>query len=116
MRGKYVRTPEIRAKIASTLKAKGCKPPPHSMFGENNPAWKGDSAGYVPKHAWINRHGGKPKNCSHCGTTKAKKFEWANVSGNYKRDLNDWIRLCTKCHHKMDRIQERGWITKKTCV
>ena len=64
--------------------------------------WKGENAGYVSKHKWVSKHKGKPSLCEHCGTTEAKRFEWANVSGEYKRELDDYIRLCKSCHNKYD--------------
>lgn len=81
--------------------------------GENHYEWKGDKASYSSIHVWVSRRKGKPRLCEHCGTTTSKKFEWANISGNYKRVLSDWVRLCTKCHHHHDKIAVRGWITKK---
>jgi len=33
----------------------------------------------------------------------AKRYEWALRKGReYKRDVNDFIQLCTSCHHKYD--------------
>ena len=69
---------------------------------EKHHCWKGDKVGYSAMHDWIIRQKGRPKICEHCGTTTAKKFEWANVSGEYKREISDWIRLCTKCHIAFD--------------
>lgn len=45
---------------------------------------------------------GKPSLCEDCGTTTAKKFEWANLTGRYD-DINDYKRLCTSCHSKFDK-------------
>ena len=75
--------------------------------------WKGEDGIYSTHHQWVKRRLGKPSLCEHCGTTEAKRFEWANKSGQYKRDLSDWMRLCTSCHHKYDRISERGWATRR---
>ena len=75
--------------------------------GEKNKAWKGDRVKYRALHYWVEQWKGKPKKCEKCGTKKAKKYEWANVSGKYKRTLSDWIRLCTGCHLKMDFTEER---------
>ena len=72
------------------------------ISGKNNGHWKGENASYSSKHKWVTNHFGKPKKCEHCGTTTAKKFEWANISQLYKRIRKDWIRLCTKCHQKQD--------------
>ena len=74
--------------------------------GNKNYWWKGDKVGYFSLHHWIEGNYGKPKICSHCGTTTAKRFEWANISGKYKRDIKDFVRLCTKCHRKFDNNRQ----------
>ena len=70
---------------------------------EKNPIWAGDKVKRVALHQFVYSRLGKPKLCEHCKTTKAKRFDWANKSRKYKRDLNDWIRLCRSCHIKYDR-------------
>jgi len=78
-------------------------------FGEEHHLWKGENGSKATKHAWVKSRLGKPNKCEHCGTTSAKKFEWANKSGQYKRDLTDWLRLCTRCHvfyDKKDNLKE----------
>src|SRR5712691_3304140 len=67
--------------------------------GERHYEWAGSTASYVAIHLWISKIAGRPSLCEHCGTTTAKKFEWANISGQYKRERSDWVRLCTRCHH-----------------
>lgn len=69
----------------------------------NSSNWVGDNVGYGALHDWVRKYKGTPSLCEHCGTSHAKKFEWANKSHEYLRDLDDWIRLCTKCHRKYDR-------------
>ena len=105
----YKATNEHRRKISDALKGKTPKnfaemqkkgwaiPRP---TGENNPCWKGDDVGYHALHAWVQRELGTPKKCVRCGTTKAKRYEWANISREYKRNLSDWERLCVSCHRK----------------
>ncbi len=68
--------------------------------------WKGDDVGYASLHSWVRRHKGKPNDCKKCGKDKSR-YEWANISREYKRDLDDWVSLCTSCHqyadyHKLD--------------
>lgn len=75
--------------------------------GEESPAWKGDSIKLGGLHVWVERVLGKPKKCSHCGTTNAKRYDWANISRKYHRDVNDWMRLCRKCHIKYDGSKNR---------
>src|SRR3990167_1845893 len=55
--------------------------------------FKKDNPGYDALHEWVERWAGKPRKCDNCGTTEAKRFDWANKSGKYLRDLTDWIRL-----------------------
>lgn len=86
----------ICQKVLTNYGTKHCKQhqPPNN--------WKGDKASYYAVHAWVARHRGRPQKCEHCGTTEKKKYQWANKSHEYKRDLNDWIRLCVPCHKKYD--------------
>lgn len=51
---------------------------------------------------------GTPKKCEGCGLSEQPNgmngnyFEWANVSGKYRRRRSDWKRLCIPCHKKFD--------------
>lgn len=75
------------------------------MRGDKNPSWKGDKVGYHGIHDWIAKERGKPQLCELCGSNHKQKYEWANRSRKYKRDTNDWIRLCVYCHRKADYHQ-----------
>lgn len=68
--------------------------------------WKGDTVGYTGLHAWVRRQLGTPKECEHCDKDGlvGRKIHWASKSGEYKRDVDDWIRLCASCHSKYDKI------------
>lgn len=75
--------------------------------GEDNPFWKGDKVGYHGIHIWIRKQLGKPLFCEHCKTSDTtKKYQWANRSGQYKRDVADWMRLCLSCHKKFDLVEK----------
>jgi len=69
-------------------------------------AWKGDKAGYKAIHIWIRKNKPKPQFCEKCKKNKPKQI--ANISGEYKRDINDYKWLCCKCHIKMDKIGEKS--------
>lgn len=95
----------------------------HIKREEQSPNWKGDNVGKAALHGWVERNKGKPRKCEHCQTTKTKQYDWANVSQEYKRELDDFIRLCRSCHAKYDyktrlpkwqkAVQERhGWKIK----
>lgn len=64
--------------------------------------FKGTFNEYTALHNWVRKHRGKPMLCEDCGRSDKKIYEWANVSGEYKKDLSDWKRLCKTCHHKFD--------------
>ena len=70
--------------------------------GEKNPNWKGGDAGYDALHKWVYRHKGKPQKCESCGSSDKGVYHWANKSGKYRRNLNDWKRLCASCHRLED--------------
>jgi hypothetical protein len=71
--------------------------------GAANHAWRGDDAGYAAMHLRVETSRGKPRLCEDCGSTTAKLYEWANVTGHYD-DVNDYRRLCASCHKKFDGI------------
>lgn len=71
--------------------------------GKKNPFWKGSKVSYSGLHKWLARHYGYPERCDMCGTKDSKRYEWANISKKYKRNIKDFKRLCRKCHIKFDR-------------
>lgn len=77
--------------------------------GETNVAWVGDKIQKDSLHCWIGREWGNPKKCDICGTTESPKFEWSNKNHTYKRNREDWQRLCKKCHVHYD-IEYNGYI------
>lgn len=76
--------------------------------GSVNPKWVGESVTYSPLHSWVRRWNGKACRCEVCGLDrvpegKTRYFQWANISGEYRRDLNDFFQLCVKCHKEYDK-------------
>lgn len=74
----------------------------NSKFGPDHHMWQAEKVSYSAIHAWVTRHKGSPQKCEHCQTTEPRKYEWANIDHKYKRDLDDYIRLCTSCHRQYD--------------
>lgn len=93
---------------------KGNKVP--QITGKKHFAWKGDNVSYGSLHDWVSAHLGRPNKCSHCGREDLCRYEWANISGEYKRNLKDWIRLCKKCHMKMDKVNEKMWKVRRGII
>lgn len=77
-----------------------------SKEGNKNYCWKGDNVGYQALHGWVKKVLGKPTTCEYCGKTGLTGYQinWANKSGLYLRNVNDWLRLCYHCHRKYDGI------------
>lgn len=76
--------------------------------GETRYNWKGEKARYSAKHKWIVREYGQPTACELCKKSNltGRQIHWANKTGEYARKIEDWIRLCRKCHSLYDR--EKG--------
>jgi len=84
------------------------------LAGEKHYKWKGGEVGYHALHSWIIREFGKATKCenkdcvyprknnANSWVRGARRYEWANISGEYKRDMKDFIQLCPSCHRKYD--------------
>lgn len=97
----------IATLIAFVKSEKGKKILGATRLGVKNYGWKGEKAvhfikGYYGLHSWIIRKMGRPIYCEQCKRCDRKKYEWANISHKYKKDLNDWARLCSSCHKLYD--------------
>lgn len=78
-----------------------------SQKGKLSNNWKGDEATYNSIHHWIRDTYGRPTQCEFCkGHFSGRKIEWANKSGDYKRDRDDWLRLCARCHKAFEKTIE----------
>lgn len=72
------------------------------LKGIKSPKWKGINAKLCAKHKWLDRNYGQPRFCEFCLTITANRYDWANISGFYKRDRFDYKRLCRSCHQLYD--------------
>ncbi len=76
--------------------------------GKNNPQWKGDKVSYRAIHMWMQNNYGKADVCEGKDCKRITQYyEWANISGKYKRNIKDWIKLCKSCHMLMDNKKRR---------
>jgi len=74
------------------------------IIGDKHHNWQGEFTSYRSMHRWVVRQKGQPTKCEHCkidGLT-GHKIHWANIDHKYKRNTDDYIRLCVKCHGKFD--------------
>ena len=72
--------------------------------GKKNPSWKGGDVKYGSLHDYVKSKKLAPKYCDECG--EDKPLDLANISGEYKRDLDDWRYICRKCHMNEDGRSE----------
>jgi len=105
-----VGTTAPRGKTKGDFCSRSCK-----NLGKYNPAWRESGikkvdwnkykGGYRGLHARVQKMLGELDTCEMCGKSelRGKKIHWANKSGEYKEEPNDWIRLCAKCHKSYDR-------------
>lgn len=75
-------------------------------IGPLSSRWKGEAASYSAKHSWLSRNYGKATFCENDIKHESSRFEWANISGEYRRDRSDYKRVCRACHAKMDMKKE----------
>lgn len=80
--------------------------------GSENPRWKGDAAKYAAQHHWIRSHKTKTGICEECqrdlGPNGPRGTQWANISGDYRRDVDDFRELCPPCHRRFDVSRRRA--------
>jgi len=70
------------------------------VSGEKNPFWHGDIVGYNSLHDWAKRRKEKPDVCEMCNWFEP--IHLSNISGEYKRDIDDFQWLCRDCHRIYD--------------
>lgn len=69
---------------------------------------------YSMIHKWVNKNKGRIKACERCGLSDPnRRYEWANISGVYDRDLNNYERLCVPCHRKKDGTDKIYMFSKR---
>lgn len=79
--------------------------------GKNHHAWK-EKPSYIALHVWVGRKYGNPSHCARCGIEGKRvirkdgrtrwTIQWANKSGEYRRNIDDFVGLCQKCHFYND--------------
>lgn len=69
-------------------------------YGSEHANWKGDKVGYSRLHAWVRQNKPEPKYCVDCKSNPPKDL--ANISQEYKRNIDDWEYLCRRCHMLKD--------------
>lgn len=112
---KQIISPETREKMRQTMLGKKPKNLDwlHSFNkGEKHGNWKGDNVKHAALHSWVYRWKEKATHCLHCkATSEEKRLTWANIDHKYRRNLDDFIPLCYKCHQAYD-VKYNNWRIK----
>lgn len=70
--------------------------------------YNGKKYAYSTIHNWLHNNYGSATKCENSKCLKrSKRFNWANISGEYRRDLKDWEQLCVSCHRLKDYTEEQ---------
>lgn len=76
-------------------------------YGKNHGNWKGSEIKYFSLHTWMKRTYGLASICEN-NNTHIGRFQWANISGKYKRERKDFKMLCVSCHRLFDYEKKYG--------
>lgn len=111
-------SPEHKAKIIARLLGHSVsketrKKIADAQMGDKHWNWKGENVKYRRLHGWLVLRYGKANHCEHCRRLDAKVYDWANISGEYKRNVSDYIQLCRSCHIAFDDTPEKKIARRK---
>jgi len=89
--------------------------------GQKHSNWRGGKTKlpYSPiirsAHFWLRRHYGRACRCDLNSTHISTVYDWANISGQYKKELGDWLMLCHSCHYWFDHPdippEKQAWLS-----
>ena len=100
----YRNNPQKRIEISNKMKAiwDSGRHKVNHLKGQSHPNWKGSKAKYYAIHEWARKQKPLPfpPICQRCG--KDTKLVVSNISGEYKRDLNDYEWVCQSCNMNYD--------------
>lgn len=90
--------------------SKTCSNRANAKTGKDNPTWT-EEPKYNAIHAWVREYKEPMVECSRCGESgEDTVLHWANVDHEYRRNLDDYICLCVKCHCEYDRkFNNKRW-------
>lgn len=103
---KKISTNHARPMLGKKLSEEAKRKLIESNSKEKHWNWKGDAVGYNGVHTWGRKNKPKPDVCEMCNDREPRNL--ANVSGEYKRDIGDYMWLCVQCHRSFDNQIKNG--------
>jgi hypothetical protein len=103
----YKLSAETKARIGAASRGRTHSSESRAKMGRSDslhPRWS-DNPSYEALHKRIRKRKSKTGICERCG--RSIKTEFANISGKYMDDINDFIELCKLCHVRFDKEQGR---------
>jgi hypothetical protein len=111
----HIISPETARKIGEANRGRPVSPETRELIrsrriglaaGPNHYGWKGERVSYSGLHHWVGKNKVKTGICEDCrqdvGNKGRRGTQWANISGEYRRDLDDFRELCPPCHRRFD--------------
>jgi len=93
------------------------KQPNNGQFKKTGSMQKSNSRIYKNAHRFIKRKRGMPQECEVCKTNdKSVRYEWSNVDHKYRQKVEDFTRMCTKCHWHYDFEHNLRGKRKSNCA
>jgi hypothetical protein len=79
------------------------------LKNERSNRWKGDNVTVHTIHQWMVANFGNPTKCEALDCEgKSEFYDWALKKGKeYKKNKNNFLRLCRSCHRKYDMTPEK---------
>lgn len=87
---------------------------PFRFEGEKHWNWNEKEPSYRAVHEWLRKTYGNACKCENPNCVYPRKskrgkwiikptqYQWANINGIYKRNVNNFIQLCPSCHKLFD--------------
>ena len=93
--------PRYRKRQTQEVKNKIRKAQLGKYIGEKSGMWKGDLAGICAMHHWVIQIKGYA-NEHKCIDCPNQARDWSNKDHQYKRNVDDYLPRCRKCHQIYD--------------
>lgn len=71
---------------------------------------------YMNVHQWLIRKYGRAQRCENESQHIGRNYQWANVTGEYEKEVKNFKQLCRSCHAKLDMTEYCREQTRKRMI